>query len=290
MSSKGNILITGINGFVGSALHLTLKEMGYKVWGFGRSFSKSMDNYYKVDLLDTNALKVVKKKLPKIKFIIHTAAISQSVKFGYKKSVYENNVKITKNIIESFEKEVSHIIFTSSIDVYGDVVRVHPISVNSNLRPNSYYGKSKVKCEEIILNSKIKNCLVLRLCPVFNESNLDDIKKRVFFPFLKSIKMKIRPFPNYSFTHLDTLTKFVKKKVLADVDGKFIYNLSDIKVYSQKEISLWFKGKNILIYVNMLKPFFLVTYLLPKMFGYKIRCLYWKLFMPNIIKNGFVKK
>ena len=102
--------------------------------------------------------------------------------------------------------------------------------------------------------------------------------------------MEIRPFPNYSFTHLDTLTKFVKKKVLADVDGKFIYNLSDIKVYSQKEISLWFKGKNILIYVNMLKPFFLVTYLLPKMFGYKIRCLYWKLFMPNIIKNGFVKK
>ena len=35
---------------------------------------------------------------PKIAAI--SAAISQSVKFGYKKSVYENNVKITKNIIE----------------------------------------------------------------------------------------------------------------------------------------------------------------------------------------------
>ena len=129
---------------------------------------------------------------------------------------------------------------------------------------------------------------MLRLCPVFDDLNMDDIRKRVFLPFFKTIKMVIVPTPKYSLTHISTLINFISENVKSKVKGKYIYNVCDKNSYSQKKVSKWFQGKEVLIFYKLLEPFYWTTYLFPNRYGYRFRCLYWKLFRTNIYKNDHV--
>ena len=94
-------------------------------------------------------------------------------------------------------------------------------------RFGSDYGKSKLICEEYVLGSEIKNCTILRLAPVYDQKNMLDIRKRVFLPGLSSIKMIIKPSPQYSLTSIDTVVKTVLSILSKSPDGKKIYNISD---------------------------------------------------------------
>ena len=64
--------------------------------------------------------------------------------------------------------------------------------------------------------------------------------------------------------------------------GKKIYNIADVKPYSQKDVAKWFYGKELIIPILLTEPIYWMTYLLPKNYGYKIRCLYWKIFRSNV--------
>ena len=109
-----------------------------------------------------------------------------------------------------------------------------------------------------------------------------DISKRVYLPGFSSIKMIIKPSPQYSLTSIDTVVQTVLSILTKGTDGQKIYNISDPDTYSQRDLTTWFPGIGITFPVLITKPFYWLTYLLPKRFGYKIRCLYWKLFCSNI--------
>ena len=152
------------------------------------------------------------------------------------------------------------------------------------------YGLSKKLCEQLIIKSKIKNYTILRLCPVFNDENKIDIRKRVFIPFFPFVKINIFPVPFYSLTHLNTLTHAVQNLVFDTVKDNRIFNICDRTPYSQKELVNWFKGPSIILPVILVKPFYWLSFMLPKRFAYKIRCNYWKLFCDNIYSTGKLEK
>lgn len=277
------ILITGINGFIGKSLRINLikHQNKFDVWGIDR-LSK-YKNTYKIDLLDSEDCKKISKDLPFFDVIVHTAAIAHSNSDIF--NTYKNNLKITKNLLDYFSDFNTHFIFLSSISVYGEDKRHSRISVNDELRPSTFYGKSKKECEEMILNSS-GNVDVLRLCPVYSINKLDDIKKRVFFP-LFPFRIEIFPSPDYSLCSLELVSRCVGEIINRGSKNKNIYNILDPIDYKQKEISSCFPNLKIPIFEILFKPLYYFTYLINFKRGYHLRCLYWKLFKSNLYVNNF---
>ena len=155
------ILITGVNGYIGSNLYLNLSKKYKNIFGIGR-INKGQTKYPKC--INKN---ITIKNLEKLKLIpdiiIHCAG-SGSVKksnFNPRKD-YLDNVKTTKNIISYFEKNKKkiHIIYTSSAAIFGDRK-----SNKEVFKPVSIYGKNKLLAEKIITKSNSKSY-------IFNTKNL----------------------------------------------------------------------------------------------------------------------
>jgi len=280
------VLITGINGFIGQALSQAIRANGYEVWGI--DITSDLDRHViGANLLDRNEVSEVSNKIPQCSVLIHTAALAHGQKPPNGETVLTTNIRITDNILEFFGNHTTSIIFLSSVAVYGEENRNKQVVIGDTLRPSTDYGKSKLICEEHVLGSDIKNCTILRLAPVYDQKHMLDVRKRVFLPGLSSIKMIIKPSPQYSLTSIDTVSKTVLSILSKSPDGQNIYNISDSKTYNQRELTTWFSGKEITLPVTLTKPFYWLTYLLPNKYGYKIRCYYWKLFRSNVYEVNF---
>tara|TARA_A100001388_G_C28701395_1_gene466379 strand:+ start:30 stop:878 length:849 start_codon:yes stop_codon:yes gene_type:complete len=281
---KDTILITGANGFIGNHIYNYLNEKGYDVWGVGFS-SSSKKKYKSVDLLDYKDLEEVARVIPKPALIIHCAAIAHkhsSIPVGY--NIISANTNMTENVINVFENKNSRVIFLSSIAVYGEDKRSEYVLPTDELRPSSSYGMSKMISEERFKNSIFRSISILRLAPVFDDKNLLDIKKRVFLPFFSKIKMKIYPEPIYSLASIETVLAQIYKEIVKSERGKSIMNVADSKYYPQSELSTWFNGISIPFPSFVFLPFYYLSYLFFSK-GYKIRCIYYKVFKKVLFIN-----
>ncbi|WP_419213237.1 GDP-mannose 4,6-dehydratase [Maribacter sp. X9] len=147
---KGNVLITGINGFTGFHLEYEMKRLGYFV--FGTTFSEPFQkNHFQCDVLDKAQ---VKKVLSDIKpdYIIHLAAIS-FVASENTSSIYDTNVIGTLNLLEGLDElglQVNKILIASSAAVYGNVEG--ELSEEMCPKPINHYGNSKLAMEHMVSN------------------------------------------------------------------------------------------------------------------------------------------
>ena len=285
MAVSNRVLITGINGFIGKALSREIRSAGYDVWGID-FLPKGNNNILAADLLNLQEALKAANKLPPCSVLIHAAALAHNQKPPDGETVITINVKITENVLKAFGEKIQHMVFLSSVAVYGEDRRHGPVSVNDELRSSTEYGISKIMSENLILKSNISNCDILRFAPVFDINHMVDIRKRVFLPGFSSIKIIIKPSPEYSLTSIQTVVKNVLKILSKDTNGKSIYNISDSKPYNQNDLTNWFIGRKITIPVIFFKPFYWLTYLFPKKYGYKIRCYYWKLFRTNVYEDN----
>lgn len=113
------VLITGINGFVGSHLAKTLKKKGAVIWGISRSVEK--ENIIRGNIIDYSTIDTIIKE-KKIAICFHLAAESL-VESGQEDPYYtfKTNILGTLNILESARKNnLERIIVASSSHVYGD--------------------------------------------------------------------------------------------------------------------------------------------------------------------------
>ena len=144
------ILITGIEGFVGSYLAEYLQKRKYKIFGihFAEPFKK-IGQLYRCDIKDySKTLKILKEVKPDA--IFHLAAQS-SVAQGEKNisDTFSINVQGTLNILESIRQAniTSRIVYISSCAVYGQ--SKIKLAENSNAKPISFYATSKLCSEKI---------------------------------------------------------------------------------------------------------------------------------------------
>ena len=279
MSDKQRVLITGSQGFIGKALSKSLRSSGYEVWGMDRSVAQD-EHVVQTDLLDLHQTRDAITKIPPFSALIHGAALAHGQRPPPGESCLTINTKITKNIIQAFGERTPRLIFFSSVAVYGEDGRRDPVSVKAELHPATEYGKSKVICEQRILESNLEHCDILRLAPVYDETHMNDVRKRVFLPGPFSIKMCFIPSPRYSLCHVDTVVQTVTNLLARPPEGRRIFNVADPTPYDQCEISSWFPGKGIPVPIGMVRPFYWLTLLLGKR-SYALRCLYWKLFRSN---------
>jgi UDP-glucose 4-epimerase len=150
----GKILVTGGAGYIGSAAVKALIEKGHQVVVVD-NLSKGLKRlvhpkaeFHQVDLTDKEKLEGIFSD--DIDEVIHFAAykaVGESMKNPKK---YNDNIIGMQNLLDVMVKhKVKKIIFSSSAAVYG-IPSKGKITEESKTDPLSYYGFTKLVCEELI--------------------------------------------------------------------------------------------------------------------------------------------
>jgi len=191
------ILITGVAGFIGFHLAKKLIEQGHEIVGID-----NINDYYDTDLkkqrlsilksenfefneLDINQVSSLNKSFD---LIINLAAQAGVRVPEVKKGNYQHsNVNGFKKVVDyCIEHSIEKLIYASSSSVYDDSSSQSFSENNTDLKPKSLYGETKLFNEEYIekLNSRI-NCVGLRFFSVYGPSGRPDM---AYFSFTESLK------------------------------------------------------------------------------------------------------
>tara|TARA_B100000989_G_scaffold124046_1_gene91723 strand:+ start:2115 stop:3125 length:1011 start_codon:yes stop_codon:yes gene_type:complete len=159
------ILVTGGLGYLGSHAVIELIKQNYEVVildNLSNSQRKNLEilekitdqkiDFYEADIRDKTKLHKVFKD-SNISGIMHFAGLKSVKKSNSQRKEYlEVNVMGTKNLINILNEtnnDEKFFIFSSSACVYGNPEYL-PYDESHRLKPENYYGKTKVKSEKIL--------------------------------------------------------------------------------------------------------------------------------------------
>jgi nucleoside-diphosphate-sugar epimerase len=169
------VSIIGGSGFIGTRLckHLIRESISFEILDL--RLSRAFPEVSKIaDIRDLTALRSSLRG----KKIIHLAAVHRD-DVRDKQAYFETNAEGTKNIcILAAEREIEHIIFTSTVAVYGFA----PADTGEDgaIEPFNDYGKSKFEGEKILrtwqatLPNK-RSLIIVRPTVVFGEGNRGNV-------------------------------------------------------------------------------------------------------------------
>lgn len=247
------IVITGINGIIGSELKKRFVDKGCYVIGIDRTEPKEESSeqfeHAKLDITDKDKVGQFFSNLH-FDYLIHCAAL---VHKNSPDLSFDNFMKInfegTKNIFDSVVENKSNsgfkgAVFFSTIEVYGGEGRDEVISEGDECRPITFYGKSKLAAEKYLvkLNKEYKlPIIILRLTPVYSEDFLRNVKIRVlaggdrFFYRVGDGEQKI------SLCSRDNVIDVVEACIEGGVPFGEVFNIADDKVYSFNDLLNFFR-------------------------------------------------
>lgn len=170
------ILITGACGYIGSHACVEFLDSGYDIIGIDnfcnclrtvqdniQKITNKTFNVYDCDIRNLNDLELIFKN-NKIDAIIHFAGLkSIRESYLYPLDYYDNNVVGSLNILKLMKKyNVQNVIFSSSASVYG-FDSVPPFKESTKVEiPVHPYGKTKFIIEQMILDVRDINSVILR--------------------------------------------------------------------------------------------------------------------------------
>jgi len=236
MAMGMNILITGATGFIGRHLTAALSKT-HNVRCLVRKTSDISDlrnlnvEMAYGDLLLKDSLEPA---LDGIDLIYHLAG---EVYSRHKSDYYKGNVLATKNLLEACkEKGLKRIIFLGSTGVYKPVATKTSLTEESECRPITFYGETKLDAEELIKKYNIPWVIVR--APVIYGPHQQGVLNRFFLDAFNKRKVYIVGAGDNlrSLCFVDNLTAgLVLLANRADVNGK-TYILSDDSPYTFNEI------------------------------------------------------
>lgn len=149
------IVISGINGFVGKHVAELAKQLGYSVTGIGREAEpsegvvSSLDSYQQCNLMDNTNVRQL--RLCGAYAIIHLAGLSSVAESFKKPALYEDgNMHITNNLLSeaSTQKFGGRVIIVSTGALY-DANQQMPLNESSAISENSPYAVGKIRAEKV---------------------------------------------------------------------------------------------------------------------------------------------
>lgn len=175
------VLLTGAAGTIGKQVLKDLIEDGrHEVTAIDIK-KGSLDTYQNQATIRYVSIRDKEKMIHLIRHtdaIIHLAGITPPLANRKKEITKQVNVDGTKTIIDIIKKynPTCHLLFISSINVYGSRLENPYIQVGDPLIPNKedYYAKTKIEVEERIRTSNI-HYTIFRLTGVIDHFNLDPL-------------------------------------------------------------------------------------------------------------------
>ncbi|SEQ79264.1 NAD-dependent epimerase/dehydratase family protein [Epilithonimonas lactis] len=185
VKTKKRILLTGASGTVGfETLKHLMKDPTYEITVFDVKTSKSVKKLAplreRVEIVygDVSIATDLEKVSQNKDVAIHLAAIIPPLADINPELAYRVNVQGTENFIHALEKNSPkcHLLFSSSISVYGDRVKNPKISVHDALKPSpgDQYGETKILCEKAIQDSKL-SWTIFRLAAIMGNHKISKL-------------------------------------------------------------------------------------------------------------------
>lgn len=185
-----NVLVTGGAGSMGRLVSEKLINDGHQVNIFDlpqanyEGFDNSRTKIFKGNLNDSS----IEESIMGIDTVIHLAAILPPTANINLELTEKVNVDGTRNLLSSIEKinPNIHIIFSSSVSIYGKNLDNSTIHLDNTANPDDHYAKTKYDSEVLVERSNI-NHTILRISgvsiPVFQEPPSE-------WPFLPNQKIE----------------------------------------------------------------------------------------------------
>lgn len=253
-----NILISGLNGFVGSNLSLYLQNRGYDIRGLKRPHrGEKQGDQPAFFWEDLNAVKAFP-----FSAIIHLAGKAHDLKnTSNAQEYFDVNTELTKKLFDAFlSSDIPDFIYFSSVKAVADTVDgVLTESIKPD--PKTPYGQSKQQAEAYINSFQLpagKRVFIFRPCMIHGPGNKGNLN--LLYQFVqKGLPYPLAAYNNRrSFLSIDNLN-YVIEQVLSrrEILGG-IYNLADdeplstnqlIKLIgeaSSKRSTLWSLNKNLI--------------------------------------------
>jgi nucleoside-diphosphate-sugar epimerase len=214
------LLVTGATGFLGSnVMRVITGEMkDIRILAHDYEKAKKMYPFCEVmigDITQPQSLKGIGKD---VDMVIHLAGVVSYTK--HKDELFEANVEGTKNILEACPG-AKKIIFSSSVSVYGEIKGIADEAYP--LKPENFYGWSKLEAEKVIANAGISS-VIFRIAPIYGQGSPQ---------WLRNLKLLEKGFPiprTDNLTHVTHISNAAQAFRLAlKPKAKGVYNIADEK-------------------------------------------------------------
>lgn len=231
-----NILITGVNGFVGTSFTSAWSAL-YNLYGVAQInlVKEGVNHVWKWNELNS---------IVGMDAIIHLAGKAHDIKNSNADEIYfEVNTDLTKKIFDYFlNSECKTFVFFSSVKAVADFVSGDVLEEDVEPHPIGPYGESKIRAENYIIDnmalaeSRGKKVYILRPCMIHgpgNKGNLNLLYKVVN----ARIPWPLGAFENRrSFCSIRNITYVVEQLLIrTDIDSG-IYNVCDDEALSTNEL------------------------------------------------------
>ncbi len=201
------VLITGQNSYIGTS---------FENW-----LNKDIVNY-KVEAIDMKDGSWKDADFSQYDVVFHVAGIAHIKETSENQELY---YKVNRDLAyECAQKAkidgVLHFVFLSSMSVYG--IEKGTIAKNSQLSPNTAYGKSKIEAEELInkLQDDLFTISTIRPPMVYGKGCKGN------YPRLAKLALKTPIFPwienKRSMIYIDNLSEFIKQLIDNQSGGLFL--------------------------------------------------------------------
>lgn len=232
---KKNILVIGGTGFIGYHLLRKTSKIGWNSFSISRNKPKQFRRinnvkYIKVNI--NNLIDLKKKLTKKYDYVVNLSSSTRETPSSY--------IKNLEKIF--FNNSIRKFIHVGSSAEYGNIKQL-PHTENLKCKPNSFYGKQKLKITNFLLNrfkKKFFPLIILRLFQVYGQKdNKEKILPHVLKNCLKNKKFKLtKGEQTRDFCHVDDVIKailLVLKNKNKNIYGK-IFNIGTGKSISVKNL------------------------------------------------------
>ena len=231
------VLITGVNGFIGSNINNGLKYK-HEILGVSQSKTSNVcDQYIQCDLTDKEALEEVIKKHSDIDVIVHCAALAHNKGNDLSRERFMKvNYGVTQDLVDLSNKylNLKKFIFLSTISVYGERMEKSVYVEGDECFPKSPYAVAKKKSEEYIEANCKSPYFMLRLAPVYSDTFKLNIQRRTEIRGINYIVGKGNN--KLSLCNVKNIVDVVDNIIDENIPSNEIYNISDEKEYTFKDM------------------------------------------------------
>lgn len=256
------VMITGVNGFIGSHMAQKCLQSGYEVLGVDMQAVPSVGHlkYYQLNLYEDGMDDILMQYKPFA--LIHCAGmadVNYSVK--HPDSDFASNVVISRKILYSLKNASPETVFVflSSAGVYGNPEQ-NPITEEHARNPISPYALHKALVEDICQYFVKQSDMDIKILRIFSAYG-SGLKKQIFWDMGQKIAAsgRLEMFgtgeETRDFIHIADLVNAILLVLNAPREEKIVYNIANGQEIRIREVAERFcegcgKNKDIIVFNN----------------------------------------